>query len=99
KRSGQVIKSPPFHDDSFLAEGIEYAAAAIALEQARPGGPFTFFEIGAGWGPWTALIATLAPRLGYAPVTSVGIEADAKRFAQMQAHLFDNGLLATPQAT
>jgi hypothetical protein len=98
-RSGQVIKTPPFPDDGFLAEGVEYAAAAIALAQAAPGGPFTFFEIGAGWGPWTALIATLAPRLGFTPVTAVGIEADAKRFAQLQAHLFDNGLLPTPEAT
>jgi FkbM family methyltransferase len=97
-RGGEVLTQPPFPDDTYLAEGIEYASVGIALKDAL-GPDFTFVEVGAGWGPWTALMAKLAERKGFAKVTSIGIEADEKRFAGLQSHLFENGLLPSADAT
>lgn len=92
-RSGQVIDRPPFPDDTFLAEGIEYAALGLALERAKGRGRFCSLEIGAGWGPWTALSATCALRAGFKSVTIGAFEADVGRFAQLRQHLALNGLV------
>lgn len=97
-RGGEVLTEAPFPDDTFLADGIEYASVAIALKDAQ-GPNFTFLEVGAGWGPWTSLMAKLAERKGFETVTSIGIEADEKRFQGLQSHLFENGLLPSPEAT
>ena len=96
-RGGEVIRRLPFPDDGFLADGIEYAAMALALEHAGRD-RFTFLEVGAGWGPWTALAGVLGRRLGFRRVDTIGIEADRARFRMMQSHLHDNGLLKRPDA-
>ncbi len=93
-----VIDQLPFPWDGYLADGIEYASAAIALEQT-PGPAFTMMEVGAGWGPWTALLAKLAQRKGFETIRTVAIEASRARFELLQLHLFNNGLLPTPHAT
>lgn len=92
-RAGQVIDHPPFPDDTFLAEGIEYAALALALEHARGREQFCSLELGAGWGPWTALSATCALRAGFKAAKIGALEADAGRFSQLRQHLALNALV------
>jgi FkbM family methyltransferase len=94
----RVIDTPPFPWDGYLAEGIEYASAAIALDQTK-GPRFTAVELGAGWGPWCTLMAKLAQRRGFSEITSIGVEASSARFRLMQQHLYNNGLLASPSDT
>lgn len=93
-----IIDHAPFPWDGYLADGVEYASAAIALEQTS-GPTFTMMEIGAGWGPWTTLLAKLALRKGFETIKTVAIEASPARFALLQRHLFNNGLLPDPHAT
>lgn len=95
--SGMVQDQPPFPNDHFLAEGIEYAGALLALEAAT-GPSFAAVEVGAGWGPWTALMGALALRQGRSNIKLTAVEASTKRFALLQRHLTDNGLLPSEDA-
>ena len=92
-RAGEVIDHPPFPDDGFLAEGIEYAALGLALTHAAGQATFTAIELGAGWGPWTVLAAVCARRLGFQAVSLGAMEADAARFSQLRDHLALNELV------
>ncbi|MGC1303142.1 MAG: FkbM family methyltransferase [Caulobacteraceae bacterium] len=96
--SGQVQRQPPFPGDGMLSGGVEYASACIALEQST-GPTFTHVELGAGWGPWTALLGVLAARRGFSTVNALAVEAAPARFALLQAHLADNGMLPSETAT
>ena len=89
--SGQRVDGLPFPDDSVHADGIEYAALAVAIERSK-GSRFTAMELGAGWGPWLAASAILAQRLGATDIRLVGVEADPGRYQFMLDHLHENGL-------
>jgi FkbM family methyltransferase len=91
-RAGTTISTPPFPTDTFLAEGIEYAALAYAMERTRTSS-FTAFELGAGFGPWAALFATCGRRAGFDRVNFVAVEADAQRFADLRRHLALNDIV------
>ncbi|MFN3890908.1 MAG: hypothetical protein ACK4MV_10965 [Beijerinckiaceae bacterium] len=92
-RAGQALKNAPFPDDTFLSDGIEYAALSLALDAAQGKDIFCSLELGAGWGPWTALSAVCARRAGFPSIVIGALEADAKRFAQMRQHLALNELV------
>jgi len=95
---GHVVEEPPIPSDSRLAEGIEYVSACIALEQSK-GRTFTHVEVGAGWGPWTTTLATLALRRGFSTVNAVAVEASKSRFELLKINLVDNGLLPATGVT
>jgi len=90
--SGHKLDGDPFPGDGIICEGLEYAGAAIAFERAT-GPTFTTVEIGAGWGPWTAVMAVLAARKNYDRINALAVEASPSRFALLKTHLADNGLL------
>ena len=92
ERIGTAIGAPPFPTDTFLAEGIEYAAMAYAMENTKSS-TFTAFELGAGFGPWTALFAKCAKRAGFQRINLVAVEADSQRFADMRRHLAVNDIV------
>jgi hypothetical protein len=90
-RRGEVIGKAPFPTDTFLAEGIEYAALAQSLMHA--GGRFSLIEVGAGWGPWITLAAICGRRLGKSRIEITAIEADHERFSALRRHLALNQLV------
>lgn len=92
ERKSEVASAPPLPTDTFLSEGIEYAGLALALASASDG-RFCSLELGAGWGPWSALSAMCARTRGLSHVTIGAVEADAGRFAQMRDHLALNGIV------
>src|SRR5256885_4500467 len=61
--AGAVETASPF-PRAYLGDGIEYAAAALALEMAAGRSAFTAVELGAGWGPWTTFVALCAKCAG-----------------------------------
>ena len=93
-RLGQVSDLLPLPGDRHLSEGIEYAAAALALEAAQGQDTFCAVELGAGFGPWTAFFGLMAGRLGFQHIHLAAFEADAGRFAQLRSHLAHNGVVA-----
>lgn len=90
-RAGEIEGGPPF-PSSYLSDGIEFAAAAIALEMAAGRPAFTAVELGAGWGPWTSFAALCAKRAGFTTINLAAFEADRGRFEVMQRHLALNGV-------
>ena len=90
-KAGDVGTGPPF-PSSYLSDGIEFAAAAIALEMAAGRPTFTAVELGAGWGPWTSMMALCAERAGFKTIHLAAFEADRARFEVMQQHLALNGI-------
>jgi FkbM family methyltransferase len=90
---GTAAAGPLLPEDGYLAEGIEYAALALALEWAR-GGSFVVGEIGAGWGPWVSAAALVCRRRGFEHVHMVALEADPIRYGQLRRHLAVNGLVS-----
>ena len=89
---GTVQTKPPFPRD-YLADGIEFAAAAIALELASGNDSFTAVELGAGWGPWTSFVGICAARMPFKAINLVAFEADFDRFEFLRKHLIVNGIL------
>jgi FkbM family methyltransferase len=83
----------PLPRDGYLAEGIEYAALAWALEWAQGRASFVVGEIGAGWGPWVSAATLVALRRGFRGAHLVALEADAARYQQLRRHLSINGLV------
>lgn len=81
--------------DGYLADGIEYAALALALEWAAGKPSFVVGEIGAGWGPWITAAAVLARRRGFTTINMTALEADNERFEAMRRHLAINDLVPT----
>jgi FkbM family methyltransferase len=90
---GAVQTNKPFPDDGFLSDGIEFASLALALQAASPP-TFTAVELGAGWGPWTALAGRCAERAGFSKTNLIAFEADPKRYTFLQEHLRLNGITA-----
>ena len=93
-RIGQVSEVLPLPGDRHLSEGIEYAAAALALESAQGRDTFCAVELGAGFGPWTAFFGLMAGRLGFQHIHLAAFEADAGRYRQLRSHLAHNGVVA-----
>jgi FkbM family methyltransferase len=94
--AGTVGTQPPFPADVYGADGIEFAAAATALEMAAGRPAFTAVELGAGWGPWTTLMGLFAQRAGFKYVNLVAFEADSVRFESMRRHLALNRIKEGP---
>ena len=91
--AGDVGTEAPF-PRAYLGDGIEYAAAALALEMAPARATFTAVELGAGWGPWTTFVAACAQRAGFTTINLAAFEADRARFAMLEKHLALNGITA-----
>ena len=90
-KAGQIEAGLPF-PSGYLGDGIEFVATALALEAAAGQKSFTAVELGAGWGPWTALAAVCAQRAGFKDIYLAAFEADRTRFEIMQKHLALNGI-------
>lgn len=91
-KPGVVCSDLPFPHDELGADGIEFAALALALEFAQGHPDFTSVELGAGWGTWTTLAAQCAKRAGFQSVNLIAFEADRARFEQLRRHLALNGV-------
>jgi FkbM family methyltransferase len=91
-KPGTIGSGLPFPGDGIGADGIEFAALALALEFAQGQPDFTSVELGAGWGTWTALAALCAHRIGFQSVNLIAFEADRGRFQDLRRHLVLNGI-------
>lgn len=89
--AGTVETGLPF-PHGYLCDGIEFASAAIALVMAAGRKTFTAVELGAGWGPWTSMMALTAERLGFTDIRLAAFEADPGRFEVLRRHLALNGV-------
>jgi FkbM family methyltransferase len=76
---------PPFDSQYF-----EWIAVLEAVAAARD--HFTMFELGAGYGYWTANAAAALKHVGQLPYTFVAVEAEPTHFKWMAQHFADNSL-------
>lgn len=89
--AGEVATQPTF-PSSYLADGIEFAAAALALEMAAGRPTFSTVELGAGWGPWISFMAVCARRASFKDIRLAAFEADPARFEMLRQHLALNDI-------
>lgn len=89
-----AFRAEPPRVDSQYPEWVFLLESVRRATVERPGGPFVFGDLGAGWGPWlvTAKRALQQAAPG-ARVTLFGVEADPAHFTFLKEHLARNGVI------
>lgn len=90
-RAGTRIESPPYPDDGFRATFIEYLAVVDSI--TAMGENYAMAEVGASYGPFSALCATLALRRGARKVVLRAVEAARNAYSVIHENYARNGLL------
>jgi FkbM family methyltransferase len=89
--TGTVNAELPIPNDRVHAETIEYFALLHSVECA-PQDRFTIVELGASFGPWICVGATVAARTGRSKIRLTAVEAGRFLFDLIPIHLSENGI-------
>lgn len=90
-REGTKIEQPPYPDDTIRASFLEYLAIIESIRDC--GNVYQMSEVGAAYGPFSAICARLALRKGASKVVLRPVEASLRGCESIHDNLFENNLL------
>jgi FkbM family methyltransferase len=82
--------SPPLDEEYF--EWIDLLESVIDYAAVQPHRPYTFMELGAGFGRWLVNAVVALRQIGEYPFMAVAVEADMQHVAWLTQHALDNSI-------
>jgi hypothetical protein len=82
--------SPPLDEEYF--EWIDLLESVVDYASMRAHRPYTFMELGAGFGRWLVNAVVALRQIGDYPFTAVAVEADKQHVTWLTQHALDNSI-------